>query len=187
MLRIHISRINSDKMGNRMQSDEFSGRTQIHSNSRTYQRKKKINPKTFRTSGYRRPTLLLRNLSKASRKIRKKLCTKCKETKWLSEFYISHKPGRGPSYKSECKRCGNSRARESILRHRKKKNEGGDPVYQAYQRAYYQKNIERFREYRRQFLFKNPDYFKCKSKERYQRIKQESTEAKCALHDKDCA
>lgn len=119
--------------------------------------------------------------------MRKKVCTQCKENKWLTDFYVSNKPGRGPSYKSECKKCGYERSRERINRTRKKKNQGGDPVYQAYQREYYQKNIEKFKEYRRLFLIRNPDYFKIKNRTRRERIQVADKQAREALNDKDCS
>lgn len=171
-----------------MRRDQFSGNASVSSEPGTRKRKKKAHHKAKRTSRNPRPTLLLHSIRSApGKRMRKKVCTRCKENKWLTEFYINHKPGRGQSYKSECKRCGNERSRLRIARLRKKKNQGGDPDYQAYQREYYKKNRERFQEYRRKFLIRNPDYFKKKSRERHARLKQQRLDAKAALNDKDCA
>lgn len=119
--------------------------------------------------------------------MRKKVCTQCKETKWLSEFYTNFKKGRGVSYRSECKVCERERSRVRMLKKRNKKNAGGDPDYQQYQRDYYKKNRDKFLEYRKKFLERNPDYFKKKSRERHARLKQQRIEARAALNDKDCA
>jgi hypothetical protein len=138
--------------------------------------------------GYKRPVQLLKNLKANPRKgIRKKICTLCKENKWLEDYYTNHKPGRGVSYRSECKACHTRRSTERINKTRKKKSQGGDPVYQAYQRAYYAKNREQFLEYRRKFLERNPRYFQIKNKQRLMRLKQEKIDAIAALNDKDCA
>ncbi len=171
-----------------MRSDKFFREESISSDSRSKKRKKKARNKTKRPPNYRRPTLLLHSLRAApGKRIRKKACTLCKEKKWLNEFYITFKPDRGSSYKSECKKCSIERSHKRNNQLKKRRNLGGDPIYQAYQRDYYKKNKEKFLEYRRLFLIRHPEYFKKKSRERYARLKQARLDAHEALNDKDCS
>jgi hypothetical protein len=171
-----------------MRSHANDGDSQIYSESRNVKRRKKARRKTKRPPGYKRPVLLLHKLQGAhGKKIRKKGCTQCKETKWLSDFYTSFKTGRGVSYSSECKICFSKRSAARIRRTRKKKNQGGDPAYQAYQRGYYHRNKEKFQEYRRQFRARNPDYFKNQKRKQRESLKKMNAETKAALTDKDCA
>lgn len=171
-----------------MRCNKVSRSKRVCGKPRSSKKKKKAHSKASRTPKNRRPTLLLRNIQNApGKRIRKKSCTRCQEVKWLSEFYLSNKTGRGLSYKSECKDCFNRITTERKRALRKKiKNAGGNPLYQEYQREYYKKNRDKFVEYRRKRNEKFPDYFKIKSKERRQRLRAQELKAKEALTDRDC-
>jgi len=87
----------------------------------------------------------------------KKICTYCKEEKEIPEDFYRW---RG-FFKSECKKCtilrnGNYQKRVQAWKMRS----GEGDVRNAYMRAYYAKNKEKFALYRRQFLDKHPDYYK---------------------------
>jgi hypothetical protein len=173
-------------MGEVMLDTEGTGNAGVHSEPRIRKRRRNRR-KTKRVHKKRQPVLLLHKLKAApGPKLRKKPCTRCKVNKFLKDFYLWKKPGRGPSYTSQCKACYSERSCERIRRVRKKKADGGDPVYQAYQREYYQRNKHKSAEYRRRFLLRHPDYFKIKSREYVQKNRERTAEARIALIDKDC-
>lgn len=112
--------------------------------------------------------------------MKKKICTCCITLKPIKDYYTSR---RTPTiiYKSECKKCTISRNQATINRKRRKKKMGGDPRYQAYQNDYYQKNKEKFRQYRLEFKERHPDY----GKQRYWKAKDKRIKAQEALTERD--
>lgn len=174
-----------------MRSDASAGTQRVCGNSRTRKTKKKANHKTKRSSDYKRPTLLLHRIREApGKRLRKKPCTKCGEVKWLGQFSMNFKPGRGISYRSECILCKRKSEMEGHQRKRKKaiwrKSHEQDSARQAYRRDYYYSHQKEFKEYRRQFRERNPDYFRQKSREREAKVRTAKQMAREAVNDKDC-
>lgn len=112
-----------------------------------------------------------------------KKCTQCKQKKELDDFYICRNKNRAV-YKSECKRCTIRRnAKYFAKKNKPKTNRAGDPKYRAYQREYYARNQEKFKEYRQRFNVTHPDYFN----KRYRRLKKEQRDAQLARTERDVA
>lgn len=107
-------------------------------------------------------------------KLRKKECTKCKETKSLRDYYLLKDKGQY-RYKSWCKACVCKYVRMARKKTTVKKKR--DPFYKEYQRMYYRTHREEFRRYRKEFLNRHPNYFR----ERYARQKQQQEDLKSAL------
>ncbi len=102
-------------------------------------------------------------------------------------FNIDFKPGRGHSYRSECKTCQSMKGRYARLKKKKLKTKRWlEPAQQQYQKEYYAKNKDKYVLNRQKIVARDPDYFRRKSRERKVRLKLEKQAAEGALLDKDC-
>lgn len=171
-----------------MRSDEILGEQRVPGIKRSRKKTKKTRSKTSKRIPNRRSTLLLRKIRSApGARIRKKICTVCKKMKWLSEFYIRKKDTPDAAYKSDCKECDKRTNNErKQKKNRSRKSRVVDPRYQEYQKNYYHSHKEKFKEYQKKFLEKNPLYFVMKSRERKARLRKQAQNAKFALKDEDC-
>lgn len=156
-----------------MRGDEIPGGMSVHCNQRARKGKKKASSKALGISAPKRTTVLLHKLRTASgNPIRKKVCTKCGEKKWLTKFSLNHKPGVPPGYRSECIQC-----------HYKMY----DGKRHKYKKRALKRQKEKVKEERRQLLIQCPNYHELKRKEKRMQSREDAILAREALIDRDCS